>query len=196
MFSRRSRYRQLPDVVTIDARDRSLPSKTLRLLPEVTGRFLHTIEEVDRLDHLAYKYYRQPSKWWRICDANPDIMSPQALLGKEPLVTERFPLTLAAGSSQPPWAALRQILEAQVGVMAWHMVEDWQLMPQIQTVDDQQVRVLIDYFERAVVVTYNQMNLKASSLAAAMEASGFEVGQAERSGRIGKQITIPPDITG
>ena len=64
MFSKISRYRKLPDTVSSDARGRSLQSKTLRLLPEVSGEFRHTVEEVDRLDHLAYKYYRQSRKWW------------------------------------------------------------------------------------------------------------------------------------
>ena len=79
MFSRISRYRKLPDIVTTDSHGRTLPSKTLRLLPQVAGTFRHTVEDVDRLDHLAYKYYQQPRKWWRIVDANPEFMSPQAL---------------------------------------------------------------------------------------------------------------------
>ena len=70
-----------------------MASKTLRLLPQVSGTFRHTVEDVDRLDHLAYKYYQQPRKWWRISDANPEFLSPQALLGKEPIVTDRFPVT-------------------------------------------------------------------------------------------------------
>ena len=88
MFSKISRYRKLPDVVTIDVQGRRLESKSLRLLPEVTGIFLHTVESGDRLDHLAYKYYKQPRKWWRICDANPEFPSPQALLGKESIVID------------------------------------------------------------------------------------------------------------
>ena len=93
MFSRISRYQKLPDMVTTDSQGRTLPSKTVRLLPQVLGTFRHTVEEVDRLDHLAFKYYQQPQKWWRIVDANPEFLSPQALLGKEPIVTDRFPLT-------------------------------------------------------------------------------------------------------
>ena len=55
MFSKLSRYRKLADVVTTDAKGRHLKSKSLRLLPEVSGTFLHTLQDVDRLDHLAYK---------------------------------------------------------------------------------------------------------------------------------------------
>ena len=77
MFSDLSRYRTLPDIVTTDAEGRTLASKTLRPLPEAPGTFRHTVEDVDRLDHLAYKYYRQPTKWWRMSDANPEFLSPQ-----------------------------------------------------------------------------------------------------------------------
>ena len=91
MFSRISRYHTLPDIVTTDAEGRTFASKTLRPLPQVSGTFRHTVEDADRLDQLAYKYYREPRKWWRMSDANPEFLSPQALLGKEPIVTDRFP---------------------------------------------------------------------------------------------------------
>jgi hypothetical protein len=115
MFSKFSRYRKLPDDVIADARGRSWPSKALRLLPQVSGDFMHTVEEIDRLDHLAFKYYQQPTKWWHICDANPDFMSPLALLGTEPLVTTRF--TLAFQELDPPWAVLFRELAEKRGVV-------------------------------------------------------------------------------
>ena len=39
MFSSFSRYRKLPDVVTTDAKGRTLASKALRPLPSVSGTF-------------------------------------------------------------------------------------------------------------------------------------------------------------
>jgi hypothetical protein len=93
MFASFSRYRKLPDVVTTDAKGRTLASKALRRLPSVSGTFQHTVADGDRLDHLTFKYYQQPTKWWRISDANPVFLSPQDLLGKEPVVTDRFPVT-------------------------------------------------------------------------------------------------------
>src|SRR5262245_65473359 len=101
MFSRISRYRTLPDIVTTDVEGRTLVSKTLRPLPEAPGTFRHTVADADRLDHLAYKYYRQPTRWWRISDANPEFLSPQALVGKETIVMDRF--TLEIDGVQPPW---------------------------------------------------------------------------------------------
>jgi hypothetical protein len=196
MFAKASRYRKLDDVVTVDDQGRSLPSRTIRLLPDVSGRFLHTVEDVDRLDHLAYKYYRKPRKWWQICDANPQFMSPQALLGKESIVTERFELSLEDEQGVPPWAALRRILVETVGVIDFQVIEEWQLVPQIQSIGEEQVEVMIDTFQRAVTVTYNTMNITPFELGAAMDESGFEVGQPERVGRVGKSIIIPPDTIG
>lgn len=133
MFSKLSRYRKLLDVVTTDVQGRSLQSKTLRLLPEVSGDFLHTVEEVDRLDHLAYKYYRQPRKWWRICDANPAFMSPQALLGKGPQAAARFPIVWEG--PMPPWPILLRALADVVGVEDAGMGTSDQPLPDTQILD-------------------------------------------------------------
>jgi len=193
MFSKISRYRRLPDEVTIDARGRALPSKTLRPLPEAPGDFVHTVEQVDRLDHLAYKYYKQPRKWWRICDANPGFMSPQAMLGLEPIVSDRFALAWDGEASQPPWAELRRQLLAKVGVIDVQTVQEAQLVPTVRTVEDQQVTVLADDYTRAVIVTYNRVNVSAETLGNVIVATGFGTSQAQRIGRVGKPIIIPPD---
>lgn len=194
MFSRISRYRKLPDVVTTDSKGRILVSKTLRLSPPVSGTFRHTVEDADRLDHLAYTYYRQPHKWWRISDANPEFLSPQALLGKEPTVTDRFPLTFAG--AQPPWAALVQNLTRQVGVEEVKVVEEIRLMPQQQTLAGRPVTVHLEQFARAVIVTYNRLNVSGGDLARIMAASGFVSGHPESVGRVGKPIIIPRNVTG
>lgn len=172
MFSKISRYRKLPDEVTVDGRGRRLESKSLRLLPEVTGTFLHTIEDGDRLDHLAYKYYKQPRKWWRLCDANLEFMSPLALLGKVPIITQRFPLTSDAGIL--PWAMLLARIAGLIGVEDIRLAED----------------------EASVVITYNEMSIQAADLANAIETAGFVVEQPQSIGRTGKQIVIPPDVVG
>jgi len=195
MFSKISRYRKLSDVVTVDVQGRRLESKSLRLLPEVTGIFLHTVESGDRLDHLAYKYYKQPRKWWRICDANPEFPSPQALLGKESIVTTRFPLTFAGGG-QPPWAELLKQLERKVGVEGFNVVDEIRLVAQEQTIGGQTITVNVEHYERAVMVTYNQMNISTSDLANVIAAAGFGVMQPETIGRVGKTIIIPPDVIG
>ncbi len=196
MFSKISRYRKLPDEVTTDAKGRSLESKSLRLMPEVSGEFMHTVEEVDRLDHLAYKYYKQPRKWWRICDANPEFMSPQVLLGKCPIVTTRFPLTFDENGDQAPWADLLKELSEKLGVEDVTVVEDIQLLPEEQTHDAKQVTVYVEHFERSVIVTYNRMNVSAEDLVGTMTTVGFEVGEPEKVGRVGKKIVIPRNVVG
>jgi hypothetical protein len=114
MFSKLSRYRRLPDVVTVDADGRALASKALRLLPDAPGDVLHTVEDGDRLDHLAFKYYNQSRDWWRIADANPDVLSPFALLGNAPHVTVRIPVSWTGPT--PPWGDLLRALRDTLGV--------------------------------------------------------------------------------
>jgi hypothetical protein len=195
MFSKISRYRKLPDIITVDAKGRTLASKPARLLPKVTGKFLHVIEEKDRVDHLAFKYYRQPCKWWRICDANSDFISPQALLGKEPIVTDHFPLIYDDSNSQPPWADLIKQLSLVVGVENFQIIDDLQILPDKQVTSDKEA-VYVKNFQRAVVVTYNQMNVNTTTLADKIKAVGFKITEQQTIGRTGKSIIIPPDTIG
>ena len=175
-----------------------MQSKSVRLLPEVSGTFLHTIEENDRLDHVAYKYYKQPRKWWRVCDANPGFMAPQGLLGKEPMMTVQFPLSFHDNGTQPPWSALIINLRARLGVEDVQVVEDIRLVEEKQTLDGRTVPVFVEQYDRAVVVTYNRMTVSSEDLAdvITVPALGFGVTQPETRGRIGKNIIIPPDILG
>jgi hypothetical protein len=180
MFSKHSRYRRLPDVVTTDAQGRTAAAKALRLPPQVESVFRHTIEAADRLDHLAFKYYQQPHKWWRISDANPAFLSPQALLGHEPIVTYRFPLRLNGDDAASPLSTLVRELLGRVGV------EDVKIEETVQA----------ERLEQAVVVMLNRLNITAHDLAQHMVDLGFTVSQPERMGQVGKQITIPPNIVG
>lgn len=116
MFSRISRYRGLPDVVVPDARGRAVESKSLRLLPDAEGALLHTVEEGDRLDHLAHRYFGQPRSWWHIVDANPEFLSPQALLGNEPETVVEIPVEWKGAT--PPWSGLLRALRGTPGVEA------------------------------------------------------------------------------
>jgi hypothetical protein len=194
MFSRISRYRTLPDIITTDAEGRTLVSKTLRPLPEAPGTFRHTVEDADRVDHLAYKYYRQPTKWWRLSDANPEFLSPQALVGKEPIITDRFPLEF--DGAQPPWADLVRNLTEHVGVEQVEVVEDIDYALEERIIGRRRVTLHVERFERAILVTYNQLNTSDGDLAGIITASGFAVRPWERLGRVGKQIIIPRDVTG
>lgn len=51
-----------------------------RAQPKMPNRFLHyTVKMGDRLDTLANAYYGDPTLWWIIADANPEITYPVAL---------------------------------------------------------------------------------------------------------------------
>lgn len=34
----------------------------------------HIVSGSERIDNIAYAFYKDPSKWWTIADANPEIM--------------------------------------------------------------------------------------------------------------------------
>jgi hypothetical protein len=193
VFSRISRYRNEDDVSIVDAAGRTQLSKALRLTPTVEGKFRHTLADGDRADELAYKYYKQPRKWWRICDANPEFMSPQALLGKDALAVARF--AVETGGT-PPWAALLAALESRVGVETARLEERWSLAAEPQVVDGQEVTVNVERIVHTVIVTYNRLNASATGIAAVIAGFGLEVGEPQPVGRAGKPIVIPPDNAG
>ncbi len=114
MFSKRSRYYKLNNVVTTDKEGFVWESKALRTLPEVGSRFQHTLESGDRLDHLAYKYYRQSLHWWRICDANPEYLSPRELLGQD--LQRLVEFTIRWSGYNAPWHSLYHELVSLIGV--------------------------------------------------------------------------------
>jgi len=80
MFFDGSRYLRVADC-TVEAQDGTRHTlKATREPPPTQVALTYQVKEGDRLDLLAYKFYRNPRKWWLIADANPDCMSPEALL--------------------------------------------------------------------------------------------------------------------
>jgi len=191
MFAKNSRYRTLPEVVSTNARGRKQITKDFRDVAPAAGEFRHVVAGADRLDNVAFKYYDQPTKWWRISDANPDFMSPQALLGMEPIDTARFALHF--GGAAAPWTELVRRVRALVGVEDIKVVEEFEIVAEEQTVGGQTVTVNVEHVSRSAIVTYNRMNVGTEQLVGAMETSGFDVGEPQRIGRVGKEIVIPPD---
>lgn len=119
MFTKISRYYKQPDEVTTDARGRRTASKALRLLPAREGAFSHTLEDVDRLDHLAHKYYKQPRDWWHIVDANPSFESPHELMGQESCFTNTVAIEWDTGfaGGDPNWGLLLDTLHNEPGIV-------------------------------------------------------------------------------
>ncbi len=192
MFSKISRYRKVADVTAPDAKGRILAAKDLRLLPVVTGTFRHTVEAGDRIDQLGYKYYSQPLQWWNICDANPEFLSPLELLDKDAIITTRFPVSI---SGTPPWATVIPALMALLGVEDVRVSEVIELVSKQVTVAGQTITALVEQPSRALLVTYNRLNVAAAQLASAIEAAGFTVAPFAEVGQLGQEITIPPKPT-
>jgi hypothetical protein len=194
LFSKVSRYRKVPILTAPDARGRVLAVTDIRQLPEVPGTFLHTVDSGDRLDQLATTYYDQPLQYWRICDANPDTLSPLALIDDEPVRIVRFPV--ASGAEPPPWSAALVKLSSLVGVEDVRVGEDVRLVSQTQTIGDKEVPVTVERFDRALIVTFNAVSLDASAVAKEIAKTGFTVGPPEDLGGLGQPIVIPPAVTG
>ena len=70
MFASNSRYINLADGVYTDASGRQISYKLLRLTPGAPTLQVHSAVQQDRLDLLAFTYYRDAEQFWRICDAN------------------------------------------------------------------------------------------------------------------------------
>ncbi len=189
MFSTGSRYRKVPDVAVPDASGRVLPAKGARPLPEVTGTFTHTVVSGDRLDQLAFTYYGRPLDYWHICDANPSFLSPLDLLGTEPVGTALFPVTKP--DSDPPWSTLLAALNGTVGVERVTVEETVTLLREVQTVNGQQVDVVVERHHRSVAVTHNRIIAGVQAVAAVFEQAGFTVGPPVETGGLGRPIIIP-----
>ena len=70
MFSKKSRYAKVGDATTVDAKGRSITYKKTRLIVTPAPRQGHIITEGERLDHIAYYYFKDATRFWRVCDAN------------------------------------------------------------------------------------------------------------------------------
>lgn len=52
----------------------------------------HTLSEGERLEQLAHRFYRDPTMWWVIAVANPEILYPDQIPGGTEI---RIPLAAA-----------------------------------------------------------------------------------------------------
>jgi len=64
------------DVVLPNGQD--VKALLIRFIPNTPAGFLHTFTADERLDLLAFRFYRNPEKFWLIADANTE-MDPEDL---------------------------------------------------------------------------------------------------------------------
>jgi len=54
-----------------------------REVKTLEGVIEHLVTDTDRLDHLALHYFNDSRLWWRIIDANPEILFADKTLGPD-----------------------------------------------------------------------------------------------------------------
>ena len=72
-IDKRSRYAKLETREVVDALGRKQVLIELRTIPELPVRLEIRASAGQRLDHLAHRYYRDPTRFWTICDASDHL---------------------------------------------------------------------------------------------------------------------------
>jgi nucleoid-associated protein YgaU len=85
MIFKGSRYQNVGKYQVTDATGRTVSALNIRLVPATPAGYYHTVRGDERLDLIAYKFYRNPEKFWLIADANnamdaEDLLEPGAQL--------------------------------------------------------------------------------------------------------------------
>lgn len=70
MFFKGSRYEKVDTNKITDSTGQLIVYKKIRFIPETDGVVGYTVKQGDRLDQIANRSFRDPQRFWRICDAN------------------------------------------------------------------------------------------------------------------------------
>ncbi len=81
MFFKGSRYDSVGNHQVMDRDGRTILYKKIRIIPRQRAGAVHIVREGERLDHIAHSHYRDPERFWAICDANL-AMWPDDLVAK------------------------------------------------------------------------------------------------------------------
>jgi len=73
-MSRRSRYKDAKYFVAEPGFPAPFPGIRPRDIGPATGIVEYEIKEWDRIDRLSFNYYSDVDLWWRILDANPEVL--------------------------------------------------------------------------------------------------------------------------
>jgi nucleoid-associated protein YgaU len=89
MFFKGSRYENVSDLTYRDPAGRVISYKSIRYISPTAATTGYRLVQGDRLDLIAQNFYRDPERFWRICDANratwpDDLLVPGATLGIPP----------------------------------------------------------------------------------------------------------------
>lgn len=70
MFFKGSRYENVETITLKDESGREIKYKKVRFTPKTEALQGHMVVQGDRLDNLAYQFFDDPERFWKICDAN------------------------------------------------------------------------------------------------------------------------------
>jgi nucleoid-associated protein YgaU len=79
MISKNSRYKTVETDQFVDTSGQPHNYLKVRFIPTTTAQLTHLVSSGERLDHLAFRYYADAERFWRIGDAN-QAMWPDDLL--------------------------------------------------------------------------------------------------------------------
>lgn len=79
MFFKGSRYEKVDDYSCKRIDGSEVVLKKKRPIPESKARLIHTVQEGERTDLIANRYYRDPLKFWMLADGNSK-MNPEGLM--------------------------------------------------------------------------------------------------------------------
>jgi hypothetical protein len=191
MFTPDSRYRRSLVIATVNVAGQPIHAAELRLPPPTAGTFQHRVEEAERIDNLANRYYRDPLAWWRIADANPALFTPDELLGSSPWITERIALAPPAGPVS--WTATLAAAAALAGVAKLVRDPTYRITVELHSVAGDLVEVVTEQIDDAVIATYHAGVTDPAALLAVFTSAGFTVLGRESVTRTGQPIIIPPE---
>lgn len=78
MLFKGSRYQNVATYQVAKPNGQVVTALGIRFIPPTPAGLLHTFKADERLDIMAFNYYRNPEKFWLIADANTE-MDPEEL---------------------------------------------------------------------------------------------------------------------
>jgi hypothetical protein len=73
MIFKGSRYADVKTYTVTGPGGKTVTALGIRLIPPTPAGFFVTASAAQRLDHLAFNFYRNPEKFWLIADANTEM---------------------------------------------------------------------------------------------------------------------------
>ncbi len=73
MFFKGSRYEKVKNYKFKRIDGSEIVIRQKRKIPEPAAKLIHTVQEGERTDILAHRYYNDPLKFWKLADGNSEM---------------------------------------------------------------------------------------------------------------------------